>query len=249
MNYISKNDYEKLHEYKLQPLSIKIDVDNFLSEIIKFDEYFRPWGDKYNDLPRYGLPLINENGKLNNEIEPACWPLDRYNFIVKQKYEDTPENFIEFYNNVKNNNIDNLITELHFKNKTPALDIPSLTPLNDIKKYMTRSCILKWGKMANFKPHFDTWHPVKWLRLWGTTSPEKMYLRYLSEETDDGFCMYNGITKKHEIYVEEKNIEPGRLYLHDSLLWHDAFAFDEPVYQFFISLSLESLEWIQKNKI
>ena len=111
MNYISKNDYEKLHEYKLQPLSIKIDVDNFLSEIIKFDEYFRPWGDKYNDLPRYGLPLINENGKLNNEIEPACWPLDRYNFIVKQKYEDTPENFIEFYNNVKNNNIDNLITE------------------------------------------------------------------------------------------------------------------------------------------
>ena len=30
---------------------------------------------------------------------------------------------------------------------------------------------------------------VKWLRLWGTTNPDGMYLRFKSEDTTDGFAI------------------------------------------------------------
>lgn len=246
IDFIPKKDYEILHCDRLRPLKIKVDVDLFHQEIEKYDNYFRPWGDKFTELSRYGLPMINDNGKLDNEIEPACWPLDRWNFI-QRGYEDTPEEFTKFYNDAISGKISDLIDELSFKTPTEIMDLKSLEPFEPIKKYMVRSCILKWGELANLKPHVDSWHPVRWLRIWGTTDPEKMYIRYLSENTEDGFCMYNDITKKFEIYEEVLDIEPGRLYLHDSLHWHDAFSFGDPVYQFFIALSTDSYEWLENN--
>jgi hypothetical protein len=42
--------------------------------------------------------------------------------------------------------------------------------------------------------------------------------------------------------VREHNIEQGRLYLHDSIKPHEALAFTDDVYQFFIALNPRALE-------
>ena len=39
---------------------------------------------------------MNKNGRLDNDPEPVCWPLDRWNF-VNLGYNDTPEDFTKFY--------------------------------------------------------------------------------------------------------------------------------------------------------
>ena len=245
MNYISEEDYERLHTQNLVPLDININVKDFLEDMNEYDSHFYQWGDKFTDLPRYGLPLVNENGRMDNDPEPVCWPLDRWNF-VNLGYNDTPEDFTRFYKNVQNNiDTEKLQLETYFTRPTSALNMKSLEPLNDIKPYMVRSCILKWHTKAHFKPHYDTWHPVKWLRLWGTTNPDGMYLRFKSEDTTDGFCNWNETTQEHEIYVAEENIEAGRLYLHDSSIWHDAMSFEDNTNQFFIALNIESNQWIQ----
>ena len=177
MNYISEENYERLHTQNLVPLDININVQDFLEDMNEYDSHFYQWGDKFTDLPRYGLPLVNENGRMDNDPEPVCWPLDRWNF-VNLGYNDTPEDFTRFYKNVQNNiDTEKLQLETYFTQPTSALNMKSLEPLNDIKPYMVRSCILKWHTKAHFKPHYDTWHPVKWLRLWGTTNPDGMYLR------------------------------------------------------------------------
>ena len=64
----------------------------------------------------------------------------------------------------------------------------------------------------------------------------------LLAETTDGFCMWNETKKEHEIFKAEENIEPGRLYLINTLKWHDAFAFKDDVYQFFIALNVDSYD-------
>ena len=75
------DEYYKLHQQNLTPLNIKIDVDLFESQIKKYK--FIQWGDKFNEYPRYGLPVVNQNGRMDNDPEPACWPLDRWNFLQK----------------------------------------------------------------------------------------------------------------------------------------------------------------------
>lgn len=249
MNFIPEKEYNELHNQNLVPLNININVDDFLSDIKEYDSFFKQWGDKFTDLSRYGLPLVNKNGRLDNEPEPACWPLDRWNF-VNLGYNDTPEDFTKFYKDIQNNiNTDKLELEMDFTEPTSALNMKSLEPLNEIKKYMVRSCILKWNTKAHFKPHYDTWHPVRWLRLWGTTNPDGVYVRFKADNTDDGFCMWNDITKKHEIYKAEERIEPGRLYIINTLKWHDALAFKDDVYHFFIALNVDSYETLTKLKL
>ena len=225
---MNKEEYYKIHKKNLSPLNIKIDVELFENQIKKFK--FRHWGDKFHEYPRFALPLVNQNGSLNNEIEPSCWPLDRWNFL-QRGFKDTDEDFTEFYNNFTK--YDDLIDETHFKKHTEALSISSLDPLKPIKKHLLRSCILRFDTMGHFKPHFDTWFPTKWIRLWGTTKPEGCVFRY---ETDDEGFTWVETKKKYKKYVEELNIEPGRLYLHDSAKWHDVLAHKDEVYQFFIAL-------------
>lgn len=232
MRHIAKNEYEILHTENLIPIDIKINVDDFLQEIQKYSKWHK-WGDKFQELERYALPLVNLNGELYNNEEPACWPLDRWNFL--NQYEDTPENFNKFYKDVLDDNIDNFLLEYDFKKSTPLLNISSLSPLNQIKKYMLRSCILKWGKGGLFHPHVDTWHPVRWLRLWGCTNPENLKLRFKSES---GEKIWNDLKKEYEYYKIQENIEPGRLYLFNALNWHDAIA-NDLVYHFFIAIDID----------
>jgi len=238
---LTKKEYYDLHTDDLIPLNLKIDVDTFLLEIEKYKNNFYRWGDKYKEYPRYGIPLVNLNGKLNNEKEPACYPLDRWNFL-QTGMKDNAETFTDYLFNISHFEKDNTLFETNFTKFTELMNFDSLKELEPIKKYMVRSCILKWHSMGHLLPHFDTWHPTKWLRLWGTTKPEGMKLRY--KVKGEKGVVENKLTGDFEKYEERKNIEPGRLYLHDSLKWHDAFAFEDNVYHFFIALNVESYETI-----
>ncbi len=250
---LTKDQYYDLHTDNLVPLDIKIDVDSFLLEIEKYNNNFFRWGDKYKEYPRYAIPLINLNGRLDNDSEPACYPLDRWNFL-QTGLEDNAENFTNFMFNISHFEKNHILFETDFKQCTELMNFTSLQSLEPIKKYMVRSCILKWHSMGHFNPHFDTWHPTKWLRLWGTTNPEKMKLRYKAcsypFEGNEGIVdnKMSGLIEKYKV---QENIEAGRLYLHDSLKWHDAFAFDDNVYQFFIALNVENncIKTINRLKI
>lgn len=233
---LTKERYYKLHTKPLVPTDIKIDPELFKLEIGQFDQW-KFWGDLYQQYPRMAIPLVNMNGSLNNDPDPACYPLDRWNFL-----QSGEKDFNEYLFGVSQFEMGPLF-EISFTQHTPVLDLKSLRPLDPLKKYMTRSCILKWDAMGHFNPHFDTWHPTRWLRLWGTTDPDKMKLRYKVDGEPKNTI--NKVKDKWERYEPVENIEAGRLYLHDSIQWHDAFAFEDDVYQFFISLNLDAYGTIE----
>lgn len=114
-----------------------------------------------------------------------------------------------------------------FRKITPVFDLSSLKPLHQFKKNLIRSNILLWHKTGHFKPHSDT-NPnlITHLRLWGVNvDDEKYLLRYGT----------------HIV----KNFEPGRLYLIDTIKNHDAIAFDDNVYTFFIAVDLDAISLIK----
>lgn len=229
---MEEKDYYELHKKNLNPLDIKIDCDSFEDEISNYD--FQPWGDINREFARYAVPLINLDGILKDD-DPACYPLDRWNFIKEFPYfkyqvwyEEHTECWKDWIKTAQDTGFE--LDELSFRNKTKILDISSLNPLQKIKPFMVRSCILKWDFNGHFFKHFDTWHPTKWLRLWGTTKPDGMTLRY--EENGE--------------MIEEKNIERGRIYLHDSIKLHEALAFTDNVYHFFIAVDLNAVPTLKK---
>lgn len=224
---MNESEYYKIHKQNLTPLKFKINVNLFEEQIEKYK--FKPWGDKFHEYPRYGLPVVNQNGRMDNDPEPACWPLDRWNFIQKG-YKDTPEDFNEFYRIAPTLDLED---ETKFTTPTEVLSLSSLDVIEPIKPYLYRTCILKFDTMGHFKPHYDTWFPAKWLRIWGTTKPDGCVFRYEHDEPGKTWVESKGEYKK---YVREENIEPGRLYLHDSVKWHDVLAYKDDVYQFFIAV-------------
>jgi hypothetical protein len=195
--YLEEDKFRTIHPTPLQPLDIKIDCNQFVKEIEKFE--FKRWGNRYLELPRYGLPLVNSNGSMDNTIEPTVGSLSHWN-------EDFPE-------------MPHMETD--FTVATPAMRIPSLSPLREFDGHWTRSNILKWGAGGEFKPHIDTTFPALWFRLWGTTDPSTVELGFLN----------NG---EFDIV---KDIEPGRLYLIDTSIIHVARATGLN-YQFFLSLNV-----------
>ena len=235
MNSLSEKEYYELHLQNLTPLNLKIDVDLFLNEIEMYQEFFQQWGDVHKEFARYALPLVNLDGKLIDD-DPACWPLDRWNFVEKYphyKNKDwTDEHVQDWKDYFKELSIDDIVNELYFKKHTPLYKkLTSVSQkLNIFDDHLLRTCILNWDYLGHFKKHIDTLHPTKWLRLWGTTNPKGMVLRYEDKGT----------------MIPEINIEVGRLYLHDSIRPHEALAFDDGVYQFFIALDLESIPIIKE---
>jgi len=235
LQMMPESEYKNIHRNCLQPTKLKIDVDLFLNEIEKYKKFFKNWGDKFHDYGRFGLPIVNMNGKIDNRIEPACWPLDRWNF-VNLGYKDSPEDFTKFYKGPIDMNF--MVNETDFNLPTEVFYMKSLNPLKILENDLFRSCILKFHTLGHFKPHIDTWSDrSSWLRLWGTTHPKSVKLRYKSNSGEK--LVWNDIKKEYESYVPIKNIEPGRLYLHDSSIWHDAMSFEDNTYQFFIATSLD----------
>ena len=105
--------------------------------------------------------------------------------------------------------------ESHFTVHTNEIDYSC----KELKKFdLGRSSILWWQKDDNFVPHVDVILPTVNLRLWGCTDASKVRLRYKSGED-----------------MIEANYESNRLYLIDTSIVHDAYAYDD-VYQYFIAL-------------
>ena len=196
--YVSTQDYLELHNDFLTPTSIKINSGQFLEEILIYESYFEQWGTQHQDLPRYGLALVNLDGTLKNS-DPINGSLYEWNV----NFPDRP------------------IIESDCLIPTPVMQLESLEPLNIFNSHWCRSNILKWEQSADFKPHIDTIVPSPWIRLWGTTNPENIDIRY-----DNG---------QGEL-VKADNIEAGRIYIIDTSIVHTASSINGTVYQFFLSV-------------
>jgi hypothetical protein len=110
---------------------------------------------------------------------------------------------------------------------------------------MYRSAILKWHTTGHFKPHTDTKIPSDIIRLWGTNDPDNMIFQFDKDrktasprEVAEGNLSYD--------LVREKDIEAGRLYITDTHVIHDASSIGDNVYQFFISLSTDSMPTLKE---
>jgi len=152
---INEEQYYELHTSPIVETDIDIDIDSFKEEITQFE--FTQWGNTHKQYPRYGTPLVNVTGSMNEENDPSRMPLD--------------EHFIHHQDK------DNILFDHDIREKTPAFYMKSLQPLtNAFGDFMCRSAILKWDKMGHFKEHVDVKLPTPNLRLWGTTS-DKMMLK------------------------------------------------------------------------
>ncbi len=96
---------------------------------------------------------------------------------------------------------------------------------------LARCTILKWNTGAHFKPHIDVTIPPANLRVWGTNDPDNNHFCFWDEDKQD--------------YIEEVNVERGRLYLADTAKWHHAHSTAESVYTFFFALQVNSYETLK----
>lgn len=157
---ISTEDYYNLHDGFLTPLDIKIDVEQFLTEIKLYDSEFVQWGKRYSHLPRLGAALVNTDGLLKGSQDPINGSLYEYN----------------------ENNPDNPIFETDCTIHTELMNLPSLKPLSVLNGHYVRSNIFKWQDTAMFAPHIDSVVPSPWVRLWGTTDPSTVTVNYFDGE-------------------------------------------------------------------
>ncbi len=177
---LGKEEYATLHNKFLNPLDLIINCDLFAKEINQYHDDFKQWGDRYPDLPRYGIPIVNENGRLDNNIDPTIGSLSHWN-------EDHP---------------DFPVIENDFSVPTEIANIKSLNVLKIFKGELTRSNILKWYAGAEFKPHVDCAVPTPYLRFWGTTDPSTIELSYLDGNV---FRAVQGI-EKGRLYLIDTSI-------------------------------------------
>jgi hypothetical protein len=121
------------------------------------------------------------------------------------------------------------LLEIDFVKETEVMTMLSLEPLNFLKGKWIRSNILHWGAGAHFKPHIDNTVPSPWIRLWGTTTND-IKLRYAVNDQ----------------LVEVNDVEPGRLYVIDTSIVHDAWCYSNEGYQFFLCCSVDSYDTLLK---
>ena len=159
------HDYYDLHKQFLTPTSIKIDIDLFEKEIPQYHSQFRHWGNNRRYLPRYALSLVNNTGKINEEIDYASSPLD-------------------ITNNDKMH--EKLFAEKDFNKPTEVFyNLKCLRALDPIKNFLLRSSIVLKHKEGNFMPHTDVKVDPTWnLRILGVSHPENYELGYLVNIVD-----------------------------------------------------------------
>ena len=158
---LNKDEYYTIHPKPLTPTNIKIDKYQFLQDIEHYQLDFEQWGTKHN-LPRYGLALVNQDGKLksNDPINNSLYEYNKYN----------PEN---------------PIFETDCTIPTQVKYMQSLRPLNVFDGYFCRSNIFKWYNGAEFFPHIDAFLPSPWIRLWGCIHPENVQLNFYDNEGNE----------------------------------------------------------------
>lgn len=206
---IEEEKYYELHTNPIVETDIDIDLNQFDKDIEKYSHEFTQWGNTHASYPRFGIPLVNLTGKLDETNDPSRMPLDEH-FMLHQ-------------------NKDNIIFDHDILEKTEVCNMPSLSPLIDaFGDYFCRSAILKWDTMGHFKAHVDVKVPSPNLRLWGTTSTN-MQLKMNGEVIN--------------------SIKPGKIYIFDSSLVHEAFATGDNVYQFFIGLTIDAYDTMMNRRL
>tara|TARA_B110000503_G_C7152159_1_gene415692 strand:+ start:2180 stop:2884 length:705 start_codon:yes stop_codon:yes gene_type:complete len=210
---IDIQEYEQLHNSRIIPTILKIDVADFFETMKKYDSYFKNWSNNRPDQIgiRQGLPLVNLTGRYTDDNDITIGPLDYYN----------------------KNNPDNRYNETDIRVFTKILYEKCFDPLQILHDYIIRSSILKWKKGANFFPHKDLQPPTPHLRLWGTTDPDNIKLRF---ENDQGEL------------IEVENVEAGRIYIIDTAITHDAHCVNDIGYQFFIAVASEAYDIMERIK-
>jgi len=195
-DFVFEDAYRQLHTDYLVPLDIKIDVNLFVEEISLYKDYFEQWGNQHTHLPRKGLALVNQDGKLKLN-DPINGSLYEWNV----------------------NHPNNPLIETDCTVPTKVMNLSSLKPVEILNGYWCRSNILWWDNGAEFKPHIDTMVPSPWIRLWAATS-NSVKLRF---------------AKDNHLH-EYGDIEPGRIYVIDTSVVHDARCVEDSAAQFFLSV-------------
>ena len=219
--YLEADKYLALHSAPIIPTSIVIDPDEFDSVMLEYQYAFRSWGEKKKHFPRYGLPLVNDNGSMYNNPEPVCYPLDEW--LEHLSEEDW-------------------VFDRDFTTKTTVFEHLVFDPLRVFDGYWARSCILRWDSESFFYPHSDTWLPSPILRLWGTTDPEHARFQFDREyRRPDTPGLVPGMNPDMIDWPGE--IEAGRMYLVDTSLIHTARSIgDHPTHQFFLAVHTDAYD-------
>ena len=195
---LSVEDYNRIHYAPLIATEYAINLSIFEKEIQPYKQYRKQWGHEHRQFPRYGLPLVNLSGKIDDKVDPTCNPLDTWWKYTGELYWD-----------------------LDFTNPTEILNLSCFDPINKLKPYMIRSNILWWDTLGHFKPHIDTEKDKCCnIRLWGTNK-EDYYLSFEGTRYD---------------------FEPGRLYIIDTSILHEARAYSDFTMTFFLSFNLDVLK-------
>lgn len=137
---------------------------------------------------------------------------------------------LDYYNK---NNPSRRYLETDITSATKVLDELCFEPLHVLKPYLIRSSILMWQNGANFMPHRDLATPTPHFRLWGTDNPESIKLRF---------------EDSNSVLKEETAIEPGRIYIIDTAITHDAYCIGDTAYQFFIAVNSFAFELLKQLK-
>ena len=182
--------YNKIHTDFLVPTDIVIDSNLFLKEIIEFDNEFSQWGTMHTELPRYGLALVNLDGKLSKDKDIINGSLYQYNL----------------------HNPNEPIFETDCTTPTVVYNLESLKPLKVLDGYYTRSNIFKWLSNGKFFPHIDTFKPTPWLRLWGTTNVDNISVSYYDSISDSYKTVEN--IENGRIYLTDTSL------VHDAICTH-----------------------------
>ena len=114
---------------------------------------------------------------------------------------------------------------------TEVMQLPALRPLHIFDGHWCRSNILKWHSGAFFFPHIDTIVPSMWIRLWAATS-DNVLLRFYNPASGE---------------LEQADYEPGRVYIIDTSLVHDASTTGFNVLQLFLSVQPSAYELLFNN--
>lgn len=130
-----------------------------------------------------------------------------------------------------NRYVEQKVSESDFKVLTEVYyNLESLRVFDPIKEYLLRSSILLWHKEGSFLPHLDAAPRQNFnYRLWGVNNPNGYIFDYMNNKV--------------------VNVEPGRIYLCDTSLFHWAKATEDWVYTFFISVnnSDSCYSWLENN--
>ena len=109
---IDEEKYDELHTEAIVETDIDIDINQFNKDIEKYNNDFSQWGNTHTSYPRFGLPLVNLTGRLDEKNDPSRMPLDEHFMLYQDK--------------------DNITFDHNVLQKTEVCRMPSLAKLIEV---------------------------------------------------------------------------------------------------------------------